>query len=81
MISLGGILQFVTGTNVEPVLGFAMEPRLLFVDVDAKLGFYPTANTCTNCMHLPIPTSTTPLPSKEVLFKVYDYSFKKIFVL
>lgn len=43
-ITLGHILQFVCGTDEEPLLGFAKSPGILFVPVD--IAFLPTANTC-----------------------------------
>ena len=43
-ITLGHILQFVCGTDEEPVLGFAKSPGILSVPID--IAFLPTANTC-----------------------------------
>ena len=48
-ITLGHILQFVCGTDEEPVLGFAKPPGILVVPID--IAFLPTANTCVNILN------------------------------
>lgn len=72
-LTLGHILQFVCGTDEEPCLGFAKLPEIQFVEVDQS--FLPTANTCVNVLYLPRPTATNAVPTDEVLFTLYDYSF------
>ncbi|KAL5007947.1 hypothetical protein ScPMuIL_013528 [Solemya velum] len=76
-VSLKQILQFVTGADEEPVLGFALCPSIQFCVVDTS--FIPTANTCINCLNLPRPTSETSLPADENLFSLYDYAFQNTF--
>ena len=76
-ITLGHILQFVCGTDEEPVLGFAKSPGILFVPIDIAL--LPTANTCVNSLNLPYPSATVSLPSDEALFNLYDYAFANAF--
>jgi hypothetical protein len=70
-MDLGMILQFVTGVNAEPPLGFGIRPSISFIIDDT---FVPRANTCTNKLTLPIPAEGN-LPDDETLFKLYDYAF------
>ena len=63
-ITLGHVQGFTTGTDDEPVLGFALQPSIQFVDCD---GFVPTANTCFNCLKIPLASIHRPMPSKEFL--------------
>jgi len=72
-ITLGSILQFATGTDEEPVLGFGIQPSLYFHEVDQS--FLPTANVCVNCLKLPRPSPARPLPDTDTLFKLYDLAF------
>lgn len=46
---LGDILAFSTGSNVIPPIGFTPAPSIEFQN-----GKYPIANTCANCLRLPI---------------------------
>ena len=41
-LMLGSILQFATGTDEEPILGFSIAPHLTFHEVSNS--FLPTAN-------------------------------------
>ena len=72
-MSLQKILLFATGTDEEPVLGFALTPTICFVESNGN--FLPTANTCVNRLNLPRPSSQVPLPAADVLFNLYDYAF------
>ena len=72
-LTLGHILQFVCGTDEEPVLGFALHPEIIFRGCDQS--FLPTANTCICRLCLPCPSSTVSLPTEAELFKLYDYAF------
>ncbi|KAK3085561.1 hypothetical protein FSP39_005363 [Pinctada imbricata] len=72
-ITLAKVLQFVTGADEEPVLGFRLHPSILFHATDSV--FIPTANTCINCLRLPRPTHQQGLPEDSVLFESYDYAF------
>lgn len=74
---LGSILQFATGTDEEPILGFSIPPHLTFYEVSGS--FLPTANTCVNALKLPRPTGEKDLPDTEVLFNLYDLAFKNAF--
>ena len=65
-LSLGSILQFVTGTDVESVLGFTLQPSLEFCEVRDSL--IPTSNTCINRMIIPRPSTSFLLPTEEKLF-------------
>lgn len=72
-MSLANILEFGTGTDQEPVLGFSLPPTLNFFEVTTT--FIPTASTCTNRINLPRPTINIPLPGCEELFNLFDYAF------
>ncbi|ROL55216.1 G2/M phase-specific E3 ubiquitin-protein ligase [Anabarilius grahami] len=48
---LKDILTFATGSNVVPPIGFSPQPSLEFLHNEGK---YPVANTCINCLRLPI---------------------------
>ncbi|KAK3737738.1 hypothetical protein QZH41_018284 [Actinostola sp. cb2023] len=73
-VTLNKILQFTTGEDEEPVLGFKIPPSLVFVDADDG-HFLPTANTCINRLKLPVATMTHPKSLTEVLHNLYDYAF------
>jgi hypothetical protein len=72
---LADILQFVTGADEEPLLGFKIQPTIEFPEVMSS--FIPTANTCINSLQLPRPKPGIILnfPSDEKLFELYDYAF------
>ena len=76
-VSLGHVLQFATGSDEEPILGFELHPSLIFTEV--KNSFLPMANTCSNTLYLPHATISTPLPESEALFQLYDYAFINTF--
>ena len=66
-------MQFGTGTDQEPVLGFVFPPSLKFTPVLSS--FLPTANTCINSITVPHPTRDCPLPQQEQLFDLFDLAF------
>ncbi|XP_061168808.1 uncharacterized protein LOC133178056 [Saccostrea echinata] len=74
-LSIANILQFVTGADEEPVLGFQIPPTIQFPEVINSL--IPTANTCINSLQLPRPKPSidTNLPEDKELFALYDYAF------
>lgn len=81
-ITLGHILQFVTGSDEEPLLGFRVAPSIEFVEATShgtnphtECPFLPTANTCANTLSLPRCTNGSLLPSEEQLFNLYDLAF------
>ena len=76
-INLHDVLRFATGAENEPVLGFSIQPSIVFVE--AVKGFVPTANTCINSLQLPRPTISLLLPAPEPLFDKYDYAFANAF--
>lgn len=53
---LESLLQFVTGLDVAPMLGFDPSPELKFShpDVDNPLDGTPYANTCSNSLTIPV---------------------------
>ncbi len=53
ILSLGDVLQFITGSNQIPAIGFTEQPSIVFVHGDAKRK--PHVSTCTNTLYLPIP--------------------------
>ena len=72
-VTLGKILQFFTGVDEEPPLGFVNQPCLEFVE--CYQSFIPTASTCANVLYLPRPSPQFEKPSHDILFKLYDYAF------
>ncbi|KAK2556204.1 hypothetical protein P5673_021810 [Acropora cervicornis] len=72
-LSLGSVLQFTTGADNEPALGFTIHPSLTFVE--ATTSFFPSANTCISRITLPHPSMDCSLPPKEKLFNLYDLAF------
>ncbi|KAL3841723.1 hypothetical protein ACJMK2_019829 [Sinanodonta woodiana] len=75
-VCLESVLQFITGTDEEPVLGFKIPASIRFTSAES---FLPTANTCINCLTLPRPSQTVKLPDDTTLFHLYDYSFANSF--
>lgn len=73
IVTLGHVLQFVTGTDEELVPSFELHPTLLFHEV--TVSFVLTANTCSNTLYLPHPTVNIPPPDNTALFGFYDYAF------
>ena len=76
-IDLNDVLRFAAAADNEPILGFSIQPSIVFVE--AVKGFLPTANTCINTLYLPRPTISLPLPTPEALFNIYDYAFANAF--
>ena len=76
-ITLGNILQFTTGLDEEPPLGFDLPPCIQFVpaSTSSKWSFIPTANTCSTTMLLPRGSNDLALPDEGDLFAVYDTAF------
>ena len=72
------ILQFTTGVDEEPVLGFSLHPQIVFAEVFGG-NFLPRAKTCTNCLAIPRGTLTTPLLQVQELHNLYDYAFASAF--
>ena len=77
MVTLSRVLQFVTGTDEEPVLGFKLHPSIDFPECDSS--YLATANTCTNLLNLPRPSLIVMIPAEENLFQLYDYSFTNMY--
>ncbi|KAK3593468.1 hypothetical protein CHS0354_036992 [Potamilus streckersoni] len=71
-VCLESVLQFITGTDEKPVLGFKIPVNIRFTSSES---FLPTANTCINCLTLPHPPQIVKLPDDTTLFHLYDYSF------
>uniref|UniRef100_A0A3B3HTZ9 HECT domain-containing protein n=1 Tax=Oryzias latipes TaxID=8090 RepID=A0A3B3HTZ9_ORYLA len=54
------ILAFATGASVVPAIGFSPTPSVQFMhneDDDFFSSMFPMANTCVNCIKLPLHTS------------------------
>ena len=62
---------FVTGSEIEPVLGYAIDPRIEF-DKYAPSAL-PTSNTCINKLTLPIGDNLP--PDRSDIFDFFDYAF------
>ena len=71
------MLQFVSGTDQEPPLGFFTKPRIVFPSpaTSSAWSCVPTANICANVLHLPCQTNEIQLPPEEKLFEVYNMAF------
>uniref|UniRef100_A0A3Q2ZKE7 HECT-type E3 ubiquitin transferase n=1 Tax=Kryptolebias marmoratus TaxID=37003 RepID=A0A3Q2ZKE7_KRYMA len=57
---LGMILAFATGASTVPAIGFSPQPSVEFLHHEAGSGTpskFPKANTCINCLKLPLHTS------------------------
>ncbi|XP_034553486.1 G2/M phase-specific E3 ubiquitin-protein ligase-like isoform X3 [Notolabrus celidotus] len=55
---LGTILAFATGANTVPPIGFSPQPSIEFLHQDTgTTSKLPIANTCINCLKLPLHTS------------------------
>ncbi|CAH3044710.1 unnamed protein product, partial [Porites lobata] len=80
-ITLGSILQFATGMDEEPPLGFELQPSIQFVAANEgiKGSFIPKANTCSKTMFLPRGSNSRSLPAEKELFEVYDIAFTNTF--
>ena len=80
-VSLSHILQFSTGTDEEPPLGFSISPTIEFPQSEGSSAwsFLPMANTCSNTLHLNLPrcvsSQNCQLPDDKELFQMYDYAF------
>ena len=74
-VSLGHILKFVTGTDKEPVRGFALHPSITFVEAESESKMIPTASSCINQLRLPRPPVGLKLLEESKLFSLYDYAF------
>ncbi|KAL0967801.1 hypothetical protein UPYG_G00257100 [Umbra pygmaea] len=51
---LGDILAFATGSNDVPPVGLSPCPFIEFLHDSDTGGRFPIANTCINCLRLPI---------------------------
>ena len=75
-ITLENILSFVTGSEHRPTLGFALNPKVLFVHLDDDICRLPTAQTCPNELRLFI---TKNLKDEKVLYPLFDSAFSSSF--
>ena len=67
------VLQFVTGSRYEPLLGFGMKPSISY---KPHVMFMPTSSTCTNTLYLPLPDHpATPFPNEDEQYKLFDNAF------
>lgn len=80
-LTLEHILQFVTGADQEPVLGFEVEPSILFICAsnECKWSFLPCAHTCTNRLELRRGHVSLKLPPEDDLFEMYDSAFSNVY--
>lgn len=77
-VTLEHILQFVTGTDQEPVLGFRNR-AFICASNECKWSFLPSAHTCTNCLELRRGHVDIKIPPEEDLFEVYDNAFSNVY--
>ena len=81
-VTLNHILQFITGTDEEPSLGFNISPSIDFTAAKGSRfwSFLPSANTYSNTLHLPrCVCGKTSLPDDKELFEIYDCAFSSAF--
>ena len=71
-LTLNDVIQFVTGAEEEPALGFRLSPTLEFVEFTDS--YLPTSNTCINRITLPRPTLQHPLQSTNKIHDLYDHA-------
>ncbi len=70
-LSLERILKFITGSMIEPVLGFEVQPNITF---DGEmLSCLPISSTCSNRLTLPI-GEVVPEENEKV-YTFFDYAF------
>ncbi|XP_076148922.1 G2/M phase-specific E3 ubiquitin-protein ligase-like [Alosa pseudoharengus] len=71
-LKLEGILAFATGADTIPPLGFSPQPSVDFLhELPLRQGRqFPTANTCINCLRLPV------LKSFEDFKESMDFALK-----
>lgn len=77
IVTLEHILQFVTCADEEPILGFSLQPKIIFTEAlnISKWAFIPTAHTCSNFLELPRGSSQITLPKEDDLLDIYDHAF------
>ncbi|CAC5360331.1 unnamed protein product [Mytilus coruscus] len=73
-VTLRKILEFATGSDEEPILGYRIKPSLVFV-TNSLPSFIPMSNTCINRLTLVKATNGESLPTDDVLFNLFDYAF------
>ena len=76
-VTLNDVLQFVTGADEEPLLGFSASPAIEISEAsgDKAWNFVPFANTFANTLYLRRPTLEYHFPSEQVLFEIFDHAF------
>lgn len=70
-VTLEKVLKFITGSEAEPVLGYGIDPHIVF-DRFAK-SFLPTSNTCVNKLTLPVGHMVP--PNHAEIYAFFDYAF------
>lgn len=73
-ITLGDVLKFITGSEWEPVLGYTIQPKIVFEE-NEKGSLIPKSSTCINCLYLPVPGALDPWPRRSDIFELYDLAF------
>lgn len=53
-LTLGAVLAFATGLKRIPAVGFPIGPRLEFLHEEDGPALFPTANTCSLVLRLPV---------------------------
>ena len=53
-LTLGAVLAFATGLQRIPAVGFPIGPRLEFLHEEDGPALFPTANTCSLVLRLPV---------------------------
>lgn len=68
---MGNTLQFATGLDEEPLLGF----EFVSAAEELKWSFVPTENTCRKTMFLIRGSHGLNLPAEEDFYDVFDTAF------
>ena len=70
-------MKFVTGSEAEPVLGYGINPHIVFNPY--AISCLPTSNTCTNKLILPVGDKVPQNPEKS--YEFFDYAFNSDFLV
>ena len=65
------LMKFVTGSEAEPVLGYGINPHIVFNPY--AIAGLPTSNTCINKLTLPVGDKVPQNPQKS--YEFFDYAF------
>ena len=68
------VIKFVTGSEAEPVLGYGINPHIVFNCY--AISCLPTSNTCINKLTLPVGDKVCKVPrNPDKSYEFFDYAF------